>query len=47
MTYSISNGILLGLVSYVILNVCTGKAKKIGWFMYLLAILVILKYLFL
>ncbi len=47
MTYSISNGILLGLVSYVILNICTGKAKKIGWFMYVLSILVILKYIFL
>ena len=47
MTYSISNGILLGLVSYVVLNLCTGKAKKIGWFMYVLAILVILKFIFL
>ena len=47
MTYSISNGILLGLVAYVVLNICTGKAKKIGWFMYVLSILVILKYIFL
>ncbi len=47
MTYSISNGILLGLVTYVVLNICTGKAKKIGWFMYVLSILVILKYIFL
>ena len=47
MTYSISNGILLGLVSYVVLNVATGRAKKVGWFMYVLSILVILKYIFL
>ena len=25
-TYSISNGILLGLISYVVLNICSGKA---------------------
>ena len=47
MTYSISNGILLGLVAYVILNLCTGKVKKIGWFMAVLSILVILKFIFL
>ena len=41
-TYSISNGILLGLVAYVILNLCTGKVKKVGWFMAALLILVIL-----
>ncbi len=46
-TYSISNGILLGLVAYVILNLCTGKVKKIGWFMAVLSILVILKFIFL
>ena len=47
MTYSISNGILLGLVAYVILNLCTGKVKKVGWFMAALSILVILKFIFL
>lgn len=46
MTYSISNGILLGLVAYVILNLCTGKVKKVGWFMAALSILVILKFIF-
>lgn len=47
MTYSISNGILIGVIAYVILNVCTGKFKKINWFAALLAILFILKYIFL
>lgn len=46
-TYSISNGILIGLIAYVVLNVCTGKYKKVSWFMALLAILFILKYIFL
>ena len=47
MTYSISNGNLLGLVAYVILNLRTGKVKKVGWFMAVLSILVILKFIFL
>ena len=45
--YSISEGISLGIISYVILNVCTGKAKKIKPLMYILAVLFILKYIFL
>ena len=45
--YSISEGISLGVISYVLLNVCTGKAKKIKPLMYILAVLFILKYIFL
>ena len=45
--YSISEGISLGIISYVVLNLCTGKAKKIHPVMYILAVLFILKYIFL
>ena len=45
--YSISEGISLGIISYVILNVVTGKAKKVTPLMYILAVLFILKYTFL
>ena len=45
--YSISEGISLGIISYVILNAVTGKAKKISPLMYVLAVLFILKYIFL
>lgn len=45
--YSISEGISLGIISYVILKLCTGKAKKVNWLMYVLAVLFILKYIFL
>ncbi len=45
--YSISEGISLGIISYVILNVCTGKAKKVKPLMYVLSVLFILKYIFL
>jgi AGZA family xanthine/uracil permease-like MFS transporter len=45
--YSISEGISLGVISYVLLNVLTGKAKKVKPLMYILAVLFILKYIFL
>ncbi len=45
--YSISEGISIGIISYVILNVLTGKAKKITPLMYVLCVLFILKYIFL
>lgn len=45
--YSISEGISLGIISYVVLNVCTGKAKNVKPLMYILAILFVLKYIFL
>ena len=45
--YSISEGICLGVISYVILQACTGNAKKINPLMYVLAVLFIMKYIFL
>ena len=45
--YSISEGISLGIISYVVLNVLTGKAKKVTPLMYILALLFVLKYIFL
>ena len=47
--YSISEGISMGVISYVIINVVTGKAKekKISVLMYVLAVVFILKYIFL
>ena len=47
--YSISEGISMGIITYVVLNLLTGKAKekKLSLLMYILAILFILKYAFL
>ncbi|MEE3362788.1 MAG: NCS2 family permease, partial [Anaerovoracaceae bacterium] len=46
--YSISDGIFMGVISYVIINLCTGKEnrKKISVLMYVLAVIFILKYIF-
>ncbi len=45
--YSISEGICLGIISYVVLQAATGKAKKVTPLMYVLAVLFVLKYIFL
>lgn len=45
--YSISDGIAIGVISYVIINVVCGKAKKITPLMYVLAVLFVCKYIFL
>ena len=45
--YSISEGICIGIISYVILQTATGKAKKVTPLMYVLAVLFVLKYIFL
>lgn len=45
--YSISEGICIGVISYVILQAGTGKAKKVTPLMYVLAIMFVLKYVFL
>ena len=46
LTYSISNGILLGMISYVLMNLITGKRKKVTPAMTILAVLFVLKYIF-
>ena len=45
--YSISEGISIGVISYVILQAATGKAKKVTPLIYVLAVLFVLKYVFL
>lgn len=47
LTYSIADGILLGIISYVLLNLICGKLNKLSPGMYILAVLFILKYIFL
>ena len=47
LAYSISEGIAIGVISYVTVNVCCKKAKKVTPLMYVLAVLFICKYIFL
>ena len=45
LTYSIAEGIILGLLSYVFINAISGNLKKVSVGMYILAAAFILKYL--
>ena len=45
--YSISEGISIGVISYVLINLVCGNRSKITPLMYILAVLFILKYVFL
>lgn len=44
-TASISEGIVLGLLSYVIVKICTGRYRELTAMMYILAVFFILKYI--
>ncbi len=46
-TYSISEGISLGIISYVVLHVLAGKTKDISPLMYVLSVVFVLKYIML
>ena len=46
LTYSISNGIMLGMITFVVLHVLCGDFKKITPTMYILALLFVLKFVF-
>lgn len=47
MAYSISEGLAIGIISYVILHAVTGRRKEVTPLMYVLAVLFILKYVLL
>lgn len=44
LAYSISDGIMLGMISYVLINTLTGKFKKVSVTMWILAVLFVLRY---
>lgn len=46
LAYSIAEGITLGVLSYVVINLIAGNFKKLSIGMYVLAVLFILKYIF-
>ena len=47
LAYSIAHGIMLGMISYVVINAVSGKFKKISVALWILAGLFILRYIFL
>ena len=43
-TYSISDGIMFGIISYTVINALAGRAAKVHWLMYVLTVIFIAKY---
>ena len=43
-TYSISDGIMFGVISYTVVNTLAGNLKRIHWIMYALTAVFIAKY---
>ncbi len=43
-TYSISDGIMFGVIAYTVINGCAGNFKRIHWIMYMLTVLFVAKY---
>lgn len=46
LTYSIADGILIGMIAYVVIKLISGKYKQLNWIMVLMAILFSLKLIF-
>lgn len=46
LAYSIAEGIVFGMLSYVALKLLSGKTKDVSWVMYILALLFVLKFFF-
>jgi len=46
LTFDIANGLVFGVISYVLIKVLTGKAKSVSWIMYMLAIVFALMLVF-
>lgn len=46
LAYSISDGIMMGMIAYVLINACSGKFKKISVTLTVLAVLFMLRYIF-
>ena len=43
-TYSISDGIMFGIIAYTVINALAGNFKRIHWIMYVLTVLFVAKY---
>jgi AGZA family xanthine/uracil permease-like MFS transporter len=47
LTYSIATGLAFGIISYAVLKLFTGKAGRKDWLLYLLAVMFVLRFIYL
>jgi adenine/guanine/hypoxanthine permease len=46
LSYSIANGLAFGFVAFVLIKVCLGRWREVHWMVYLLALLFVLRFLY-
>jgi AGZA family xanthine/uracil permease-like MFS transporter len=46
LAYSIGDGLALGFISYPLVKFCSGRAREVTWVSYLLAVLLVLYFVF-
>jgi len=46
LSYSIADGLALGFITYPIIKLLSGRGREIGWLTYLLAIVLVLYFIF-
>ena len=47
LTYSIATGLSFGLISFTVLEIATGRARRQHWMLYLLAVLFLCRFIYL
>jgi AGZA family xanthine/uracil permease-like MFS transporter len=47
LTYSIANGLAFGIVSYALLMLVAGRARRADWLVYVLAVLFVARFIYL
>ena len=47
LTYSITNGISLGIISYCCIHWCSGQARKVHWLLAVICLLLVARFIFL
>ena len=47
LSFSIANGLAFGITSYAVLMLCTGRAKRSGWLLFVLAALFVARFIYL
>jgi len=47
LTFSIANGLAFGFTAYTLLKVLRGKFRQVSWFVYILTILFVIRFVYL
>lgn len=47
LTFSIANGVSLGIIAYCVINALGGRVRRIHWMMWLIAALLVARFIWL